>query len=409
MKRWIRITLPVLVVALGIGIGMGLIFTGPEAQRRTPPPTVPTVEVLTAAARDFPVTVSSRGTVTPRTQSTLIPEVAGRVVWINPNLRGGGFFEKGDTLLRIDATDYENAVTVARAELARARLALEQEEAQAAQARRDWEALGMEGEPAGLALRRPQLETARADADAAEARLKQSEVELARTRLRAPYAGRVLEKKVDVGQYVSPGTLLATVYAVDYVEVRLPLTDRQLAFVDLPERYRGESAGKPRGPAVTLSADVGGVTRRWRGRVVRAEGAIDTASRQLFVVAQVDDPYARHGDTPPLKIGQFVEAEIAGRTLKNVFVLPRQAVEAGGAVLVVTPDRKIERRPVTVAWSTGDRVVVSEGLKSGEMVSLTPMPFAADGAPVRVQGDPEPERRGPGGKPVGNGGKPRGG
>ncbi|MDH5528095.1 MAG: efflux RND transporter periplasmic adaptor subunit [Nitrospirota bacterium] len=405
MKGWVRIALPALVVGAGVGIGMVLMSTGPEAERRTPPPSVPTVEAVRVAEQDFPVTVTTRGTVTPRTQSTLIPEVAGRVVWINPNLRGGGFFEAGDTLLRIDATDYENAVTVARAELARARLALEQEEAQSAQALRDWEALGMGGEPAGLALRRPQLETARADADAAAARLTQAEVELSRTRLRAPYAGRALEKKVDVGQYVSPGTVLATVYAVDYVEVRLPLTDRQLAYVDLPERYRGENAAGTRGPAVTLSAQVGGLTQRWKGRIVRAEGAIDTASRQLFVVAQVDDPYARRGDSPPLKIGQFVEAEIAGRTLHQVFVLPRQAMEADGAVRVITPENTLSRRPVTVAWSGDDRVVIADGLRAGERVSVTPMPYAADGAPVRVQGDPEPERRpgGPG-KPAPDGG-----
>jgi RND family efflux transporter MFP subunit len=403
MKAPLRALLPLAVLVIGAGTGVALIATGPEAQRRKPPPVMPTVEVLQVAPQAFPVVVRTRGTVRPRTQSTLIPEVAGRVVWIAPNLRSGGFFEAGEPLLRIDPTDYENAVTVARADLARARLALAEAEAQATQARRDWEKLGLTGEPSGLVLHVPQLDSARAEAGAAEARLKQAEADLDRTRILAPYAGRVLEKGVDVGQYVSPGTVLAEVYAVDYVEIRLPLSDEQVPFVDLPERFRGEGPGsgpgRGDGPTVTLSATIGKRTYTWDGTVVRTDGAIDTASRQLFVVAQVDNPYARHGDAPPLKVGQFVEAEITGRTLDGVFVLPRQAVEGGTRVLVVTPDDTIERRPVEVVWGDGDRVVVTGGLAAGERVSRTPLPFAADGARVNVHGDEPPAR--PDGPPGG--------
>jgi len=391
LRRWLKGALPVLVLAVGVGTGVALIATGPQAERRHPPPAVPTVETMNVAPEDYRVIIRTRGTVAPRTQSTLIPEVAGRVVWIAPNLRSGGFFEAGEPLLKLDATDYDHAVTVARAELARARLALAEEEARGAQARRDWEQLGLTGEPSELVLRAPQLASARADADAAEARLRQAEADLARTTIRAPYVGRVLEKQVDVGQYVAPGTVAATVYAVDYVEIRLPLSDAQVPFVDLPERYRGEPGGaRKAGPAVTLRARVGAAEPTWKGRIVRTDGAIDLASRQLFVVAQVDDPYARHGKAPPLKVGQFVEAEIQGRRMRGVFVLPRQAVEPEGTVLVVTEGGTIARRPVEIAWRDGDQVVVSGGLKAGERVSLTPLPFAADGARVRVQGEEPP-------------------
>jgi len=390
--RGLKALLPLAVLAVGAVAGWALIATGPEAQRRPPASAVPVVEALTVKPEAYRVVVRTRGTVAPRTQSTLIPEVAGRVRWIAPGLRAGGFFEAGEALLRLEDTDYRSAVTVARAELARARLALAEEEAQGAQARRDWERLDLTGEPSDLVLRVPQLESARADAAAAEARLARAEADLARTVIRAPYVGRVLEKRVDVGQYVAPGTVLATVYAVDYVEIRLPLSDDQVPFVRLPEAYRGEEpAGGRAGPPVTLTARVGEETYEWQGRVVRTEGSIDTATRQLFVVAQVDDPYARHGDAPPLKVGRFVEAAIEGRRLKDVFVLPRQALEEGSRVLVITPERTLARRPVEVAWRDGDSVVVTGGLKAGERISLTPLPFAADGAPVRVQGEAPPE------------------
>jgi len=347
------------------------------------------VEAMTVTAQDYPIKIRSRGTVSPRTQSTLIPEVSGRVVKVSAALRSGGFFEKGEELLHIDPTDYDNAVVIARADLAKARLALAQELAQADQARRDWERLSPKEAPSPLVIRQPQVDSARAEVAAAEARLSQAEVKLARTRIVAPYVGRVLQKQVDVGQYVAPGTTLATIYAVDYVEIRLPLTDNQVGFVDLPEQYRGGPSSVPagKGAVVTLTARIGLDRYTWRGRLVRTDGSIDTENRQLFVVAQVDDPYARHGATPPLKVGQFVEAEIEGRTLHNVFVLPRSIIEPGEKVVVIDDQHRLQRRQVEVRWRDGEHAVISGGLMAGEQVSLTPMVFAAEGTVVRIQGE----------------------
>jgi RND family efflux transporter MFP subunit len=388
MKRLLRILLPGLVLVAGIAIGLVLMATGPEAKRRPPPPSLPAVEVLPLKAQDYVVRVRSQGSVLPRTQSTLIPEVAGRVVAISPQFRNGGFFEPGEVLLRLDPADYDSAITIARADLARARLALAQEEALAQHALEDWQKLNRKDKPSDLTLHKPQVASAKAEVAAAEARLRQAEANLQRTRIVAPYAGRVLEKKVDVGQYVSPGTVAATVYAVDYAEIRLPLTDKQQGFVDLPEAFAdGNTASSKPAPAVTLHAHVGGRDFSWPGRLVRTEGAIDTASRQLFVVAQVDSPYAHHGDNPPLKVGQFVEAEIGGHTLRDVFVLPRAAVESGDRVLLLTAENRIQRRAVTVALRQGEQVIVSAGLEAGERVVTTPMPFASDGMEVVVSGD----------------------
>ena len=252
----------------------------------------------------------------------------------------------------------------------------------------DWKQLG---KPApALGLRKPQIAAARADLLSAEAQLERARIDLERTRIRAPYDGRVLEQNADVGQFVTVGADLGRIYATDYVEIRLPLSSRELEFVDLPEHFRDDPADAaiPAGPSVVLTARFGRTEYQWQGRVVRSEGAVDTSSRQLYVVAQVDAPYARGaGGRPPLRIGQFVEAEIAGRRLDDVMVLPAAALREGGEVLVVDEASRLQRRPVDVVWADRDQVVDGAGLAPGDLVATTPMSVAANGTMVAVTVD----------------------
>ncbi|MBS1269162.1 MAG: Multidrug resistance protein MdtA [Gammaproteobacteria bacterium] len=388
MLKWMRVGLPILILAGCVAVAAILIKTAPKAERRSPEPSLPVVEIVEVNPRLYTVTLKSQGTVSPRTQSSLIAEVPGRVVNVADELRSGGFFEPGRLLLRIDPRDYENAVTIARSELAQAQLALEEETARTEQARQDWERLGLEGKPGQLALRRPQLDSARAKVAAAEARLEQARIDLQRTRIEAPYAGRVLEKSVDIGQYVTPGTVLSQIYAVDYVEIRLPLSNYQLQHVDLPENYRGTERTPVPIPA-RITGQIGGRSYSWQGRIVRTEGDIDTDTRQWFIVAQVDDPYARRDGRPPLKVGQFVRAEIEGRRLENVYVLPRAGLRPGDQVVALSPERTIHRRPVDVLWGTHDQVIV-RGLDPGDEVVVSAVSFVVDGARVRVAGEEPP-------------------
>lgn len=386
IKTILHLVLTVVVLAAGILYARHLIDTAPEAERRPPEKTIPTVDVIEASPQSYTVQLITRGTVTPRTESTLIPQVAGQALAISDNFRAGGFFEEGEELLHIDPVDYELALTTAKAELAKMRLGLSEERAQAKQAESDWKKLGMKGKPDSLVMRKPQLANARASMASAEARVRRAEVDLERTRILAPYAGRIMEQQVDVGQYVSPGTVLAKIYATDYVEVRLPLTDRQLAFVDLPESYRGEAVLKE-GPLVKLSSDLGGKTYSWEGRIVRTEGSIDTRSRQLFVIAQVEDPYVKDASgRPPLKIGQFVRAQITGQQLSDVFVLPRSLLSGTDNVLIADQDNKVQRREVEIVWHDAENIVVRSGLNSGERIISTAMPYATDGAKIKLAG-----------------------
>lgn len=395
MKRTLRFLLPALVLLGGLAIAFGLISTGPKTQRQRPQAVAPTVEVMTLQQQNYQLMVTSRGTLMPRTSSTLVPEVAGRIIDVAENFRNGGFFAKGDLLLQIDPRDYENAVTITRAELVQHQLTLAEEQARTDQAKRNWKKLQLVGQPTPLSLRTPQLENAKAALSAAKARLRQTEIELERTRIIAPYAGRILQKQVDLGQYVSPGTPLVDIYASDAVEIRLPISREEQSFLQLPENYLGEQQTEEAGAAVLFSSRIGNRQHQWQGRLVRTEGTIDVRSRQVFVVGQIDAPYLRQKDRPALKIGQFLEAQIYGKQLKDVFILPRHAVRGANTVQLIDANNRLQRREIDVIWRDEQQLIASGPLQAGERISLTSLPFAADGIEVRIaeQSDKKPEKR----------------
>jgi RND family efflux transporter MFP subunit len=385
MKKSLKFILPFVVLIVAAIGAAALIKMRPRPQTRVPEIRPPLVRVQPVRGEDLRMTVHSQGTVVPRTESALVPEISGRVVTVSPSLVAGGFFETGDVLLTIDPRDYELAVIRARADVARAEKQLRQEEAESEVARREWGELGR-GEASPLTLRLPQMEEARAALASAGAALERAELDLERTGVRAPFAGRVRDKTVDVGQFVVRGNPVATLYAVDYAEVRLPIPDDQLRFVDLPLDYRGEAA-TGRGPKVTLRAAFGGRQHEWQGRIVRTEGEIDPRSRVVYAVARVEDPYARGDDPdrPPLAVGLFVEADIAGRLYENVVALPRTALRDNGRVLVVDPDERLRFRQVEVLRAERDRVVILSGLESGERVCVTALDAVVDGMRVRTR------------------------
>ena len=421
MNMKLRIIAPLAVLAVCIGVAFLLIKTAPEAKRRAPQPVVPVVEVVEVRPVDYQIKVESQGNVMPHTQSTLVSEVAGRIIGVASNFRNGGFFTQDESLVEIDSAEYQLAAANSEAALAgvKARLAELETKAQnlkksqvietqhlelAERQFRRHSKLRKQGTVAQSALEQSEREyllrkaslqdlennlrliPAQRSLLQSELKLQQAQLDtarlnLARTRIGAPYAGRVLEKQVDIGQSVSKGTVLATIYAVDYVEVRLPITDRQASFLTLPD---GKQEAKANGLHVILTA-AGDRRHQWQGSILRSEGSIDTRTRQQFLVAQINDPYSASTDgRPPLKIGQFVEAEIPGQVLKAVFILPREAVRANDEVLVITPDERIERRRLEVVWGDKQQVVVRSGLSAGERVSLTALPYAADGAQVKV-------------------------
>jgi len=384
MNRTLRILLPIVVLVLGLIATFAMVATRPAPQTVTPHVPVPLVRVQRVELQTLTFQVASQGTVVPRTESVLISEVSGGVLEVAPALAAGGFFEANEVLLRLDPHDYRMALIQARAQLAQAELRLTQVQAEADVARREWELLG-EGEPTGLAAFEPQIADARARVEAARAGVEQAERNIAKTEIRAPYAGRVREKMVGRGQFVNRGQPLASIYAVDFAEIRLPLPDDELAFLELPLDYRGEAADE-RGPEVRLIADFAGQRHSWQGRIVRTEGVIDPQSRMVHAVARVADPYGRgrNPDRPPLAAGLFVEAVIQGRSITGVAVLPRTAMRDNRRLLVVDAENRLRFRDVNVVRRTGNEVVIDTGLTTGDRVCLTALAAVTDGMQVRT-------------------------
>ena len=379
----LKVVLPVgVIAAAGLG-AYAIVLNKPEVPLDPRPTELPGIRVHTVSLEDVPLTVVSQGTVRPRTESQLVPEIAGQVIWVSPSFASGGFFEQGEALLRIDPYDYQQAVVSAQSQLAQARLRLAQEEAEADVARKEWQELGR-GDATALTLREPQMADARAAVAAVQASIDRARRDLERAEITAPYAGRVREKSVDVGQFLTVGSPVATIYAVDSAEVRLPLPDAELAYLDLPLAYRGR-AGAP-GPRVALRANFAGSAHAWQGRIVRTEAEIDPVSRMVHVVAQVADPYApgRDPSRPPLAVGMFVEAEIEGRVARQVVVLPRAALRGRNEVLVVDEDDRVWLRTVDVFRSTTENVIVRAGLEAGERVCISPLDAVTDGMRVEV-------------------------
>lgn len=381
----LQILLPVLVLGGGYWLARYIMDNPPDADKAPPAQAQATpVDVETLHARDYQVVLDSYGTVEPRTQTTLIPQVSGVIDEVADAFRSGGYFSRGDVLVRIDDSDYRIAVQDAEAPLLKARALLAEEEARAKQAVDDWNSLERKTEPSALVLRKPQVEAARAEVLAAEARLQRARLDLQRTRIVAPYDGRVQGTSSDVGQFVSAGTELGRIFSTSVLEVRLPLNRQQLQYIDLPEQHLGgELTVEQFSPAV-FTVEQGG--RRWEytGKVIRAESEIDSETRQLFVVAEIEAPF-ENGERPLLKIGQFVDAGISGHILRDVFVIPRRLLLQGDEVLLAA-DGAIERRAVSVVWRDARDAVIDEGLEDGELLIVTALGNAVSGMRVKYPG-----------------------
>jgi RND family efflux transporter MFP subunit len=387
ITKILKALIPVMVIAAGVYGAWKMIESRPAVETAIPEKIVPLVRVVAAKHKDMRMSIHSQGTVTARTVTELIPEVSGKVIRVSPSLAAGGFFEAEEVLLQIEDKDYELALKRAEAEMAQAGLRLVQEKAEAEVAEKEWEELGDEDTPSDLVLRKPQVAQAEAALEAAKAAVEQAKRDLARTRVTAPpFNGRVRQESVDVGQYVSRGMAVAQLYSVDVAEVRLPLSNEDLAYVNIPLSFRDEEETGGGGPEVLLKALWAGREYVWKGTIVRTEGEIDPNTRMIYAVAQVEDPYA-HGDDPsrpPLAVGMFVEAEILGRTKSGVVVLPRAAIREPDTVYVIDEDKKLRFQTVKVFRQERERVLIESGLKEGELVCISPMETVVDGMEVQI-------------------------
>jgi RND family efflux transporter MFP subunit len=352
-----------------------------------------TLSVLADYARteDVKLSVKTQGEARPQIEIDLVPQVSGQIIKVSRNFIEGGIIRKGETLLEIEPADYEIAVIQAEADVAQAEQNLIREVAEGEIARRDIEELGI-GTPSALALREPQRAQAEAAVKAAKGRLRTAQLQLGRTKVRAPFNGRVRAKSSDIGQFVSPGARLGQIFSTDVIEVRLPLTDNDLYKVNLPLAYVAKN--KAEAPKVKLSAIIAGQRREWAGYIMRTDSVIDVQTRALSAIVEVYDPFGagKSKDGFPLVPGLFVDAAIDGRVFENIVVIPRDGLRPEDKVYLADDKGKVEIRDVSVIDTNAERAVISSGLKDGDLVVLSPMEPSRTRLTLKVADVNDPSR-----------------
>jgi len=343
------------------------------------------VDVAQVVKQNLRIKVQAQGTVSPLKETAILSEVKGRIIEVSPAFVVGGFVSEEEILLRIDPSDYETNLLRAEASVKSAESNLIQEKGRAQVAEQEWQNLPKgsqrSDEARDLYLRKPQLAQAQAQLLAAQADLGTARDNLERTIIRAPYDALIREKQVELGQFVAAGSPVADVFAVEAAEIRLPIPQGKLEYLDLPDL-----AGTGEGSTIDLYTDVGGEIKHWTARLIRTEGVFDERSRVLYAVARIEDPYGlRHPGREPLRIGTFVNASIEGRELQDIVALPRYVMRAGNNVWVVDGRKRLRNRLVTLLRTGGDIVYISGGLDNGDLVSLTNLDSSFDGSEVRIQ------------------------
>jgi RND family efflux transporter MFP subunit len=374
-KFWI----PLLIATLTVVGAFVIVATAPSVEFKEPARAIPTVRTISAETETYRHRVRTQGTVAPRSEADLVPEISGRVVWIASSLAPGGFFEKGDPLLRLERRDFELAVKRQGAAVKRAES--EFEFASSEYKRRQGLSDAGVASPSQLGEKRRTAAVAESNLVDAQATLEQAQRDLERTEIRAPFDGRVREEQVDVGQFVARGNPVGKIYATDYAEIRLPIPDHQLAFLAFPDLRGSGTDDAGDGPVVLLRAMFAGRRHEWTGQIVRSEGEIDSKSRMVNVVARVENPYRSNeaNDRPPLAVGLFVEAEIVGPEASDVIVVPRYAMRGDSRILIVNANNELRSKPVEVLRIDRDDVLVQGPLAEGDRICVSPIQVVVEG------------------------------
>jgi RND family efflux transporter MFP subunit len=388
-SRMNKLIVPLCVI-LGTAAIVYLISSNPPEAKRKQASNAPqmTVEVEKLIPRQYKVSIESFGTVAPRTQSVLFSQVSGQIVKVSPQFRDGGFFKKGDVLLELDDRDFRSEAKTSEAALIEAKQNYEEEKARGEQALIDWQRLGNGAVASDLVLRKPQLAATQAQVLSAEAQFEKANLALERTKIIAPYEGRILTKNVDIGQVVSSTTALADIYASDYVEIRLPIKNKDLALIKLPEEFINDSDEDLSQTSVVISSNLIG-KQVWQGNVVRTESAIDEDSQQLYVVAQIDKPYETNKQMGQIKIGQYVTAAIAGKQVQDALVVPSSAIYQGSYVYIVE-DGVLKRKYIEVSWQNGIESIIGSGLNARDNLVTTALGQINSGTRVLIAGEDAP-------------------
>ena len=382
MSKLFKRLVPVVVIIASIFIVQALVAAKPTPEKKPKKQRLLSLYVDKVESETVKLSVTSHGEIKPQTEIDLTAQVSGQIMSISDQFAEGAEFSSQSVLIKIDDRDYKTAVIRAQAQVASAKVNVQEQLANSKIKKQQWKRKKNQGTPSDYALNKPQIAEAKALLRAAEADLQSANLNLARTEIKAPFKGRVLVENISIGQYVTPATILGHIFSTDIVEVRLPLTDSQLVELNLP---MGFMANENNAPVVTLSAHVGSQQHHWQGRIVRTNAAIDQQTRLIYAVAEIINPYHLGADNnTALAVGMYVTANIDSNNSQDTLVLPRLALHNSDKVYVINDESKLEIRQVVVLSTSKDFVHVSNGVEAGEKVVTSPVPTVVDGMEVKA-------------------------
>jgi RND family efflux transporter MFP subunit len=379
-KQKLKYILPLGIISISILLAAIILLAKPDIEQEAQEIKALQVRVMPAVKKEVQMIVKSQGTVRAKTESEIVAQVSGVITSISESFVAGGFFKKGDILVRLDDRDYLYRYTQVKHKVTQAELVLKLEEQQAEIAGDEWTQMNEGTPPPALVSREPQLAEAMASLESAKAGLMQAQLDLDRTKVRAPFSGRVKAKNVDIGRFVSPGMSLARIYSIDVAEVRLPLPDKDLKYLSLQFDFRNQ-VNSGSGLEVILSGDFAGDKQEWVGSLSHIEGEFDSRSRMIHAVVRIVDPYSEQNNAP-LTVGMYVHAEILGKKVIGLIGVPRTALRNQNQILIVDKENRIHFRNAEIFRIDGEVVYISDGIKDNELICISQPKTVVDGMKV---------------------------
>lgn len=370
-----KLAVPAAIICIGCAVVAAIVLAKPKpaTQPAPPAPNPMEVAVVKVQAQSAQLSIDTQGAVEPKRQIQVVAQVSGMINQVAPKFDGGGFFQANETLVHIDDRDYQAALHQTKARLADAERALAEEQGLSRQAQREWRDLGNQTAN-DLFIRKPQLKAATAGVAAAKADVATAQLNLERTKISVPFAGRIQTTMANLGQFVTAGTPIAQVYDAQVVAVRVPLTEQQAALVNLP---LSAPASEPQ--TVTVSASIAGRSHQWQGQLKRTDAFMDSSTRMLYAVIEVQNPFV---DDVPLLPGAFVTVSIPSKTLEDVWVLPKKALYQRDKLVLVNEQSQTELVDVHILHKAKDTLWVKAPIDDAATVSIDKQAFTPQGTQV---------------------------
>lgn len=377
MNKKKQLLIATLLVTAGVVAAYIAFATKPQAQTDKPVRVRPRAQIQVVSPSQHQIQVVANGKVVPAQRTIVTSEVAGTIIYKNPDLEPGARVKKGETLVRVDPSTYKLQVESQQANLLQAKLNLQLEEAQQKIAEHDAHRLAQEidGDDLDLALRKPHLLRAQAALSAAQSALEEAKLNLAKTRVQAPYNAVITNVPVEVGSLLAPQRPVATLVGTNelWAKVSIPVT--KLNQIQLPDS-KGDGGSKA---VIQQFLGQSGSIKK-PGRVTRILGELDPLGHMAQLIVSIKDPFT--SSATPMLPGANVVVTIEGKEQKNIFKLPRQAIFDDQYLWRVNSDNTLSLTKIAIAWKDKNDVFIKSGLKNKDRVVVSPLRAPVDGMQI---------------------------